>query len=152
MGILGKLAFWKHEDSLPRPESLDTGYNPDLGKDSLGLNDQTGLGNIGQQGLDNAGMGSNFPSQNTGLGSSPNLNQPSNLEPIEEAPFSQPSAFGRLKKGLSKNQSDNNLSTNLELVSSKLDTLKAMLDTLSHKIDKIEKIAEAEEEKDKYPY
>jgi len=116
-----KLAFWKKDPEIDAP----------IAPPEQGLGDRTGLGNIGQ-GFDNTGL-------NQAQG--PGTNVPQGLEPIEETPASQPSAFSK-----SNQPQPDNLAKNIEIISSKVDTIKAVLDNLAQKIDKIEKIAEGEQE------
>jgi hypothetical protein len=147
MGILGKIAFWKH-DTTPSPGTTA----PDLGisQDRTGIQSESGFpGEIGQN-PDLLGQ-----SMNTGIEpgmAQQGFTQPSELpklEPIEETPASQPASFGQLNQ-TKQPQGTNNIETlskNVEIISSKMDTIKAILDNLSHKIEKIEKIAEGEEQK-----
>ena len=134
MSIFGKIAFWKH-DTTPSPS---TPPDMGIGQDRTGLRSETNFPDeIGQ---DTTGL-PNMERPN------PSFNQPTQLpklEPIEETPPSQPSAFGRLNEIRGPQQTS---SKDLEIINSKVDTIKAMLDNLTHKIEKIEKIAEGEEEK-----
>ena len=144
MSILNRFGFGKNKE-IPSPENDNFG-EMNFRNDSPpmdNLNDQTGLGNIGGQ-PDNLGLpNTRFPQT---PGNSPHFEQ------IPDTPPSQPSSFNELNK--TKSDSDlNTLSKNIEIISSKVDTLKAILDSLSQKIEKIEKIAEGEkEEKPKRSY
>lgn len=149
MGILGKLAFWKHDTSptgdIGKP--LDLG----LGTDRMGVNqDRTGVN------MDRAGL----PSEPTGLGNigeSPDVTgmppsrggppkmYPGGLEAVDE--HEAPSAFDDLRK-TTQGGDLQTLSKNIEIISSKMDALKAIIDNLAIKINKIEKIADAEHEED----
>ncbi len=143
---MGIFNFWKHEAKVPSPEvtSIGKGHDLGLGKDNLGFeepgtpSDTTGLGEIGKTG---EGPDSKVGPPAPGM-------PPGGLEPVEETPVSQPSAFGKLEQ-----TSDTaHLSKNIEIISSKVDTLKAILDNLTNKIEKIEKIAEGEEEKKEHTW
>ncbi len=162
MGIFSKLAFWKHEpSSVPTPstESFGAGQGLDasgfgtqtgLGNDTTGIRgDSTGLGDVGTGSSANLGAGNN-PSQETGF-KPPSVNSAQYMEPVEEeTPPSQPSSLNKLNQNIvNPNQpadSVDTLSKNVEIISSKVDTIKAILDNLSHKIEEIEKIAKGEEE------
>ena len=137
MGIFDKLAFWKHEEvSPPKPFGLETGF-----KDVTGIEtqpgfsqDSAGLGDIGKRDF------------GTPLGSGFGGFQQSNLqgELEQESAVSQPSSFGRLNQA---RQPDlNTLAKNVEIISSKVDTIRAILDNLTQKIEKIERIAEGEQQ------
>ena len=132
MGILGKLAFWKHEKA-PGPEP-----SMDLGAD-LNLGSTTGMpSDIGQQ----PNLGLEMGPQ-TGLESG--FTAPPQPEPFTDAPASQPNAMSQMR-GQQKNEEVENLAKNVELITAKVDTIRVILDQLSHKINNIEKIAMAEEE------
>lgn len=165
MGILNKLTFWKKDDLIPGPSDMGA-QDIDLG-DTTGLNSPTGYspnkdglgGNVGlnnptgyspnQTGLSNSlnnPNGNNFG--NTGMdgagfnAESGNPSLSSKFEPVEE----KPSSFNNINQNMMPPEDLSTLSKNIEIISSKVDTIKAILDNLSHKIDKIEKIAEAEDE------
>lgn len=145
MGIFGKLAFWKHKD-IPGPEKGDLGAGDDLGlgkdtaglgNENLGLGDQSGLGDVGKM-PGEGGFGGEF------------TNPPQPMPPgATETPASQPSAFGRTGMSMQPGNDIQTLSKNIEVISSKMDALKAVLDNLSQKVANIEKIAEGEEEEPK---
>ena len=133
MSIFNRFGFGKNKE-IPSPENDNFGEmnfrNDFPPKDNF--NDQTGLGQIGNQ-PDNLGLPSSSPGPQ--------------FEQIPDTPPSQPSSFNELNK--TKSDSDlNTLSKNIEVISSKVDTLKAILDNLSYKIEKIEKIAEGEKEEE----
>jgi len=122
MAFFSKLAFWKKKDNLD-----------DLGKD-LGLDKELGL-DLGGPSPD-LGMGiepqqqpyQKYPSfQQPGFQSQPSYPQPS---------FQQPSY-----------QSDSYIaSKNLEVISSKLDALKATMESINQRLANIEAIARGEQE------
>ena len=75
--------------------------------------------------------------------------QSSNMGPLnmpEMVSPTQPSAFQSQREN-TQSQEAINLAKNMELVSSKLDTVKAMLDNLSQRMAHLEDIASAEEQK-----
>lgn len=154
MGIFDKLTFWKRDSAVPTPARDSFSQRSDLGieRDNVGLNTRSyGLGQdpSNQPGMFNTGMeeqpADNFLSQNPNF-----VRESAPAEPFQDS--SQPSAFSRLNQ-ISGNSSDsNNISKNMEVISIKVDTLKAMLDNLTQKIDKIEKIAEQEDKKPKAGY
>jgi hypothetical protein len=152
MSIFGKIAFWKH-DTIPSPSNTA----PDMGinQDRTGIQSESGFPDeIGQNSDSfeqsmNTGIEPSMPQQGFGQPS-----QLQKLEPLEETPASQPSAFSQLNQN-NPSQSTNNIETlskNVEIISSKMDTIKAILDNLSHKIERIEKIADGEKEKPAQQY
>ena len=132
MGILSKLAFWKRKDDFG-----SIGKDFDLGKD-FGM----------EQG----------PSPDLGLG----------LEPLPQQPLQKYGSFQQPQQGFSSqaypamqpypsaypgnqsfpnNSSDSVIaSKNLEVISSKLDALKASMDALNQRVANIEAIARGEQE------
>ncbi|TKJ17756.1 hypothetical protein CEE44_04455 [Candidatus Woesearchaeota archaeon B3_Woes] len=135
MGILG---MFKKEKDVPGPgsESNASVHGEPIG-DRLGLNTPTGLErDMGQQ------PGGNLPSESAAA-----VNPAQNLEPVEETPPEQPGAIQQMNQQQPVQGNDiNSLSQNVQIISSKVDTIKAVLDNLSHKIEKIEQIAEGEQE------
>ena len=121
MSILGKLMFWKKKDEFS-----------DIG---LGDKENLAFGNdFGQPGLDQ-GLGQ-APTQPTpGLPPTPSVPSQPALPPTQfQAPrYETP-------------QQDMN-SKNLEIISSKLDALRASIDSLNQRLANIETIARGEEEK-----
>jgi len=139
MSLLNKIPFFKHKE-VPIPEQDSLGGNMGLGSQDS-LSDQTGLGNVGDQ------------ADRIGLPSSQSSSPGPQFEPVQESLASQPSSFNEMhQKSLSKNDDLQALSKNVEVISSKVDTIKAILDNLSQKIEKIEKIAEGEKEEPQKGY
>lgn len=140
---MGIFKFLRHEKKVPGP-GTDSGasiHGEKVGDDTLGLGSQTGLeGEIGKQ------PGANLPSE----GLAPQRVAPvQTLEPVQETPPEQPASFQQLNQGQTPQQPTEDISTlaqNMQIISSKMDTIKAVLDNLSHKIEKIEQIAEGEQE------
>ena len=123
MGFFNKLAFWKKKDDLG-----------DLGKD-FGLDKDLGL---------DMGQG---PSPDLGMG----------LEPLQSQPFQKYPSFPQQQNFQSPSfqspppfQPASNYSyiasKNLEVISSKLDALKASIDSLNQRVANIEAIARGEQE------
>ncbi|MCK4522164.1 MAG: hypothetical protein KAU20_06325 [Nanoarchaeota archaeon] len=134
MGIFSKLTFRKHKEPEPSPEIGKYPSEPGmpLGSDIGSAPAQPGFEmHGGPTGLE----------AETGFKSTSEKPFPS-LEPsasIPSSPEQQPSP--------SQPQQDNifTLSKNLEVVSSKVDALRAVLDTINQRLANIEKIAESEE-------
>jgi len=120
MAFLSKLAFWKKKDDIE-----------DLGKD-LGLGKELGL-DIGTGPSPDLGMG--LEQQQQPWQKYPSFQQPQ--QSFQPAPsFQQPSY-----------QSDNYIaSKNLEVISSKLDALRASLESVNQRLANIEAIARGEQE------
>jgi len=148
MSIFSKLMFWKHDNlELPKyPASptydsytrdrmgVDQGMNKfdsslGLQKDPLQMNDS--LGNYSNTGLE--------MNQDTGLGDS--FEQQSN-----QTSFTKFRQTG-LGQQVNVQTEEMNMAKNIEILTAKIETIKSMLDFLGHKIDKIEKIAEGEQQK-----
>lgn len=125
MSILGKLAFWKKKDDL---EDLgkDLGFEKDLGMD-MGPSPDLGMG----------------LNPNQGMNPSPSFQKyPSYSQPSFQPSFQQPSFQSQ-----SPASNDNYInSKNLEVISSKLDALKASLDSINQRLSTIETIARGEQE------
>jgi hypothetical protein len=129
MGVLSKLAFWKKKDDFS-----------DIGKD-LGLDKDMGF---------DGGAG---PSPDLGMGLEP-MNQQTQ-HPFQQYPSMQQSQSGfqqpsftppqPMQQALSSGDSYIN-SKNLEVISSKLDALRATLDSINQRLSNIESIARGEQE------
>ena len=127
MGFLGKLAFWKKKDDFG-----DLGKDMDFGKD-LGMD-------LGQGPSPDLGMGLEpLPS-----GQPPTQKYPSFQQASFQPSYSQPS-FQPAAPTYPSNDSYI-ASKNLEVISSKLDALKASIDYLSQRVANIEAIARGEQE------
>lgn len=127
MAFFDKLAFWKKKDDLG-----------DLGKD-LGLDKDLGLG------MDTG------PSPDLGMGLEPPQQQPFQKYPsFQQNNLSQPSfqpqpAFQASQQPSYQGDSYIN-SKNLEVISSKLDALRATMESISQRLANIEAIARGEQE------
>lgn len=123
MGFFDKLAFWKKKDELE-----------DIGKD-LGLDKNLGL---------DIGAG---PSPDLGIGLEPAAPQ----QPYQKYPsFQQPQQSFQSAPAFqqpSYSTNDNYIaSKNLEVISSKLDALRATLESINQRLANIEAIARGEQE------
>jgi hypothetical protein len=146
MSLLNKLMFWKKEDDFDFDKladhemgKADTGLHSDelgLGQQDLGLDNQAAFPD--QTGIDPANVGSTAPGTANipGMGSQPagslsQAQQPTVSSPLSATPGSN--------------------SRELELISSKLDTIKAILNSLDRRMANLEKLslggAEKKEEK-----
>lgn len=130
MGIFGKLAFWKKKDDL--------GLDKDFGKD-LGIDKDFGM--------------------DMGQGPSPDLGMDLGQQPMQKYPSFQQSSFQpnfpsqpsfQPQQSFQPSSNDSYIaSKNLEVISSKLDALKASLDNVSQRLASIEAIARGEQEDNK---
>lgn len=119
MGFFSKLAFWKKKDDID-----------DLGKD-LGLDKDIGL-EMGQGPSPDLGMGMDMQQQS--FQKYPSFQQSSSFP--SQPSFQQPSI-----------SNDSYIAAkNLEVISSKLDALKASMDSMSQRVANIEAIARGEQE------
>ena len=151
MSFASKLMFWKHDNlDIPKFNASPNydGYSPDktgfdkrfnsmdrslgLNKDPLQMNDPLAYPKTG---LEDLNQSEDFGS----VMEQPSLNTQSN----SFTKFRQ-SGLGQMQQQPSEDMS---LSKNIEILTAKVETIKSMLDFLSHKIDKIEKIAEGEQQK-----
>ena len=126
MGFFNKLAFWKKKDDLDN-----------LGKD-LGLDKEFGL-DLGA------------PSPDLGMGIEPAQQQPYQKYPsfqqsgFQPQPSFQPQPAYQQQPSYSSN--DNFIaSKNLEVISSKLDALRASIESINQRLANIEAIARGEQE------
>ena len=121
MGILNKLMFWKKDDEFDFDKAADKEFGGDILQDDLGLDRKP-------PGLEEK---SPFDEPTT---EQPSGNLPSHLQ--------QPrSSFQTAQQQIS-GQSMNN--KDLELISSKLDTLKAILTSMDQRISNLERSAGVE--------
>ena len=124
MAFFNKLAFWKKKDDLDS-----------LGKD-LGLDKELGLDLGG-------------PSPDLGMGIEPAQQQPYQKYPsFQQSGFqSQPSYQPQPSFQQPSYQNDNYIaSKNLEVISSKLDALRATMESINQRLANIEAIARGEQE------
>ena len=123
MGFFDKIAFWKKKDSLD-----------DLGKD-LGLDKELGL---------DMGAG---PSPDLGMGIEP---MPQGQQAYQKYPsFQQPQASFQAQPAFQQPSMSNDsyiASKNLEVISSKLDALRATMESINQRLANIEAIARGEQE------
>ncbi|MBS3113837.1 hypothetical protein J4448_01925 [Candidatus Woesearchaeota archaeon] len=124
MGFFSKLAFWKKKDDLDN-----------LGKD-LGLDKELGL---------DLGAG---PSPDLGMGIEPAQQQPYQKYPsFQQSGFQPQPSFQSQAFQQPSYQSDSYIaSKNLEVISSKLDALRASLESINQRLANIEAIARGEQE------
>lgn len=128
MAFFDKLAFWKRKDDLG-----------DLGKD-LGLDKDFGLDTGPSPDL---GMGLETPPQQQPFQKYPSFQQ-NNFQPsLQQQPSFQPQPSFQQPSI----QGDSYInSKNLEVISSKLDALRASLESISQRLANIEAIARGEQE------
>ena len=130
MGIFSKLTFGKHKEPEPSPEIGNYPSEPGM---PLGSN----IGSApAQPGFDIPGGPTGLEAE-TGFKSSSKNPFPS-LEPATSIPSSP-----EQQPALQQPRQDDifTLSKNLEVVSSKVDALRAVLDTINQRLANIEKIA-----------
>lgn len=116
MGILNKLLFWRRDDDLDFDKLADEQLKTGIRDDPLGLN----------QDIEER---SPFPEQEPIRPTAPRGS------PYKQTTFQQaqpPAAFA---------QSAENITKDLELISSKLDTIKAMLSSLDQRTANLERAA-----------
>ena len=132
MGIFSKLAFWKKRNDFG-DLGKDLGLDKDIGMNSSGFNPDLGMG------LETA-TPEKYPSYQTPGGMhAPAFNQQS-FQP-SYPPQPQASQFSP-----AYNDSNYITSKNLEVISSKLDALRASLDSINQRLANIESIARGEQD------
>ena len=128
MAILDKLMFWKKRD-----EFADLGLGEEKGNlpfgDDFGMGDQPAAPNLNQSGL-----GQQYPAQNL-PSTSPS---PQFQQQFQQPRYENP-------------QQDIN-EKNLEIISSKIDALRAGIESISQRLANLETMARGEEEKGKRRY
>ncbi len=133
MGILDKIMFWKKGDEFA-DVGLGEKENPAFGNE-LGAAPGTGLGPSPGLGTE-PGIGSDL-GQQPGQGfQTPQPSMPS--YPSQQQFQPQPPSYANPQQDLE--------SKNLEIISSKLDALRASIDSLSQRMANLEAIARGEEE------
>ena len=135
MGVMDKLMFWKKKDDFG---SFDMDSFSSSAKDPLGgtpLHENIGL--------------EHDPFGKDSMSPSPANSSPPGSDPISPAPTT-PSDFGANHDSLRPKAFDQKKeysgNRDLELISSKLDTIKAILQSLDSRVNVIERIAKQEEQ------
>ena len=134
MGILDKLMFWKKED-----EFADIGLGD---KENLPFGDQFGTP---PGGANPPGLGST-PGMDQG-GMAPGSSPAGSTPPQPSMPsFGAPSPQPQYSPQPSYNPQQDLESKNLEVISSKLDAIRASIESLNQRLANLEAIARGEEE------
>ena len=136
MGILDKVMFWKKKD-----EFADMGLG---GKDNLAFGDGCGQGGLpGQNAAPGAGLGPDVGGR--GFGSySQQYPQPQGFP--QQQSFSPQPSFSQPYPQPSYSPQQEVESKNLEIISSKLDALRASIESLNQRLANLEAIARGDEE------
>lgn len=146
MGFFGKLAFWKKEDEF---SDLGLGKPADLTQADFGPNinfergfeprDETGLGSTGRsyQNLQQPSFdaGQNDFDSSPGTNAYPAAPSFSQSRPQQQAPSSY--------NARTPTPHEYMLSKDIEVISSKLDALRAALDSINQRLANLERIAES---------
>lgn len=144
MGVFDKLAFWKKKDDFADLKSKDP-FGPDMGQPP---GPDSGFG-----GPDPFASPPGMPQHHDpGMGdpNSPLMNPPSPQFPPEAPPGYQPP--GGMSPPPPSADSDYINSKNLEVISSKIDAIRATLDSINARLSHIEHLAGAEDEQRKRRY
>lgn len=140
MAFLDKLMFWKKSDDFGIPE----GPKPDLGFDS-GLGRDMGSGRDSGLGFGSPDVGAGFPGSFEEPPARPGFEQNAfaqqHMQPFQQQPFQQP-PFQQPQ------QSTNEyiISKNIEVLSSKLDALRAGIESINQRLAHLERVASGEHE------
>lgn len=139
MGIFDKVMFWKKKDEFA---DLGLGSNKDLA-----FGDDFGMG----QGMDQQppGMGQQPLGQQPDMGlSSPSMPQSPQMPP---GPAMQPPSAAQFQQAPRfDNPQADMTSKNIEVISSKLDALRANLESINQRLANLEAIAKGEQDKRRY--
>ena len=133
MGILDKVMFWRKRDDF---SDLGLNEKQPFGNDNLAFGNDFGMGS----GMGQPGMGQ---SQGFGQQPSPNMGFSQPAYPQPSYPSYQPSRYEPQQDMASKN---------LEIISSKLDALRASIESLNQRLANLEAIARGEEDKHRRRY
>lgn len=126
MGILDKVMFWKKHDDFS-----DLGLDKGFGKDNLAFGDDFGAGQ--QQGY---GQQSPYPQP---FPQQPQFTPPSfSQQSFQQPSFQQPSYQSYGQQDMA--------AKNLEIISSKLDALRASIESLNQRLANLEALARGEED------
>jgi hypothetical protein len=153
MGLLNKLAFWKKEPELPELGDFgkESGFKGPggFGESGFGKPDMGGQGS--GQGFDQLGLGDQkdlmadiepgMPQIEPGYGGGPGLGQGPLQQPKQrqrQAPQQQP--FGAPMQPMQPSPKEYSVSKDIEIVSSKLDALKATLDGVNQRLANLERM------------
>lgn len=132
MGILGKIMFWKKKDDF---SDLGLDQKRPFGNDALAFGSDFSMGSaLGQPGM---GQSQGFSQQ-----PSPSMGFPQPAYPQPSYPGYQPRY---------EPQQDMT-SKNLEIISSKLDVLRASIESLNQRLANLEAIARGDEERPRRKY
>ena len=135
MGILDKVMFWKKKDDFG---NMDLG-----GKENLAFGDDFGQGNFpGQNAAPGTGLGGDVGGR--GFGSyGQQYPQP---QGFQQQSYPQQPSFSQPAYPSYNNPQQEVESKNLEIISSKLDALRASIESLSQRLANLEAIARGDEE------
>ncbi|MFH1409769.1 MAG: hypothetical protein ABIH34_07695, partial [Nanoarchaeota archaeon] len=125
MSIFGKLAFWKKEDEF---SDFDLGKEPGMGLDSDPMGSSNNFGMPHDQGMS--------PRQNSSWSAQPSMD--SGFSP-QGPPSSPQHGFGA---GPQSSGPDYIVSKEIELISSKLDGLRASLESVNARLSNLERMFE----------
>ena len=132
MGILDKLMFWKRKDEF---SEIGLGDKDPFGKNNLAFGDDFGMG----QGAEQPGFGQQS------FGQQPRYQQQFPQAPSQQPSFS-PQQFQQYQPPRYDYSQQDMASKNIEIVSSKIDAMRASLDSINQRLANIEALARGEDE------
>lgn len=135
MSLLGKLAFWKKKDEFGDIGLGDKGMGSDFGGSDLGIGSTP--------------SGPESPEGGYGLPTQPTQ---SSLIPPQQPSAPQPSFQPQFQPPPPQQQAGFSTDKDLEVISSKLDALRAALDSINQRLANLEAIARGGEEQNKRRY
>ena len=136
MGILDKVMFWKKKDDfadLGLGSNKDMAFGDDFGMDQGMAQQQPGLGQQPDMGFSNPSMPS-----------SPSMPPAPQMQPPSAAQFGQAPRYDSPQQDMT--------SKNIEVISSKIDALRANLESINQRLANLEAIARGEQDKRKRYY
>lgn len=153
MGLFGKLAFWRKEPELPGLGEFgkESGFKGPGGFGEAGLGRpgaEPGAGGFEQLGLgEEPALGKEIepglPELEPGYGGGPGMPQapgaPMQRQPRRQMPQQQP--YGAPMQPVQPSPTETVMSKDIQIVSSKIDALRASLDTINQRLANLERIA-----------
>ncbi len=142
MGILGKLAFWKKEDPGLDKSFSDMG-NMDLGQAGQNIGGSDNMGMPLSQGLPDMtnfrGVGDKQGQQDMNQSINQQLG-PNYMDNNSPQPFQANAGYQEVQPGGAQNHE-------IEVISAKLDAIKATMDAINQRLANLERAAYSQEEK-----
>ncbi|MBW2984568.1 hypothetical protein KY361_05605 [Candidatus Woesearchaeota archaeon] len=155
MGLFSKLAFWRKEPELPGLGEFgkESGFKGPggFGEAGMGPGKEPGFGEGAGAGFEQLGLGKEqelgiepgLPELEPGYGGGPGTGQAPQQrwqrQPQQQWPQQQ--AYGAPIQPIQPSATETTMSKDIEILSSKLDALRASLDTINQRLANLERMA-----------